>query len=168
MARNLGWCGAVMHLVSIKGIVIGSAPDLVATYVFMFMLGIFLAILHGGDVEAAMLAANSAEWMTVSIVVTSLFTVIAGYLAARIAGRGELINGTLRGVFNGNRTPDVHRPAVAMADGGHGLPLRSDAAAGPARRLLALAAGIDGSRRWPSRAALTLPGVPDCIAAQLI
>lgn len=89
-----------MYSVSIKGIVLGSALDLIATYVFMVVLGIFLAISHGGDVEAAMRDANSTEWMTVTIVVTSLFTIIAGYLAAWIAGRGELINGTLSAVFS--------------------------------------------------------------------
>jgi hypothetical protein len=89
-----------MHSISIKGIVLGSLFDLVATFAFVFALGIFLSLFHGGDAEAAMLAACSAEWMTVSLVVTSAFTVIAGYLAARIAGRGELINGTLSAVLS--------------------------------------------------------------------
>ena len=89
-----------MSSVSIKGIVLGSLFDLVATFAFTFALGIFLSVQHGGDAEATMLALCSAEWMTVTIVVTSVFTVVAGYLAAWIAGRGEVINGTLSAVLS--------------------------------------------------------------------
>jgi len=86
--------------VSIKGIVLGSLFDLVATVVFAFSLGFYLAISHGGDQEAAMRAANSGDWLAFSVVVASALTVVAGYLAAWIAGRGELINGTLSAVFS--------------------------------------------------------------------
>ena len=88
-----------MYSISIKGIVLGSLFDLITTFAFVFLLGIFLAISHGGDAEATMLAANSAEWMAITFVVTSVLTVVAGYLAAWIAGRGELVNGTLSAVF---------------------------------------------------------------------
>jgi hypothetical protein len=99
IARTRDVAGDLMYSVSIKGIVLGSLFDLVATFGFAILLGIYLAISHGGDPEAAMLAANSTEWTTVSVIVASAFTVIAGYLAAWIAGRGELINGTLCTVF---------------------------------------------------------------------
>lgn len=89
-----------MYSVSIKGIVLGSLFDLIATFAFAFLLGIYLAISHGGDPEAAMLAANSGGWLAFSVVVACALTVVAGYLAAWIAGRGELINGTLSAVFS--------------------------------------------------------------------
>ena len=100
IARNEGCCGGLMYSVSIKGIVLGSLFDLIATFAFAFLLGIYLAISHGGDQEAAMRAANSGDWLAFSVVVASALTVVAGYLAAWIAGRGELINGTLSAVFS--------------------------------------------------------------------
>jgi hypothetical protein len=89
-----------MYSVSIKGIVLGSLFDLIASFGFMILLGMFLAISHGGDAEAAMDAAAWAEWTAINLVVMSAITVVAGYLAAWIAGRGELINGTLSAVLS--------------------------------------------------------------------
>jgi hypothetical protein len=100
IARNEGVAGDRMYSVSIKGIVLGSLFDLIATFAFAFLLGIYLAISHGGDPEATMLAANSGGWLAFSVIVACVLTVVAGYLAAWIAGRGELTNGTLSAVFS--------------------------------------------------------------------
>jgi hypothetical protein len=81
-----------MSSISIKGIVLGTLFDLGSTIVFSFVLGVYLG-LQTGDPEAAMRMATSGGWLVLGIVVGCVVTVIAGYLAARIAGRGEIVNG---------------------------------------------------------------------------
>jgi hypothetical protein len=84
-----------MSSISIRGIVLGSLFDLAMTFGFSIILVIAVAVSNGGDPQGAIIAANSGHWLLLNTVVASAFTVVAGYLAARIAGRGELINGTL-------------------------------------------------------------------------
>jgi hypothetical protein len=92
--------GAVVYSVSIKGIVLGSLFDLVMTVVFGIVLVFVLTVSNGGDADVAMAAMYSTGWVAFQLVVASALTVIAGYLAAWIAGRGELINGALSAVFS--------------------------------------------------------------------
>ena len=88
-----------MDSVSIKGILLGSLFDLVMTVVIGIVLVFVLTASNGGDADLGMAAMYSAEWLAFQVVVGFALTVIAGYLAAWIAGRGEMINGTLCAVF---------------------------------------------------------------------
>jgi hypothetical protein len=99
MARNLGGCGGDVYPVSIKGIVLGSLFDLAMTFISGIVLMFVLTVSNAGDADVAMAAMCSPEWLTFQVVVASAVTVIAGYLAAWIAGRGTLINGTLCAVL---------------------------------------------------------------------
>ena len=84
-----------MDSVSIKGILLGSLFDLVMTVVFGIVLVFVLTASNGGnadlDVFGRVACLPGGRWLAL--------TVIAGYLAAWIAGRGEMINGTLCAVF---------------------------------------------------------------------
>jgi hypothetical protein len=88
-----------MYSVSVKGIVLGSLFDLVVSFVFGIVLIFVLTVSNGGNPDVAMAAMNSGGWFAFQMVVGFALTVIAGYLAAWIAGRGEMINGTLSAVF---------------------------------------------------------------------
>jgi hypothetical protein len=81
-----------MSALSIKGILVGTLFDWGVSIVFSIALGIFLGI-QTGSVEAAIMMATSGGWLLFGIIFGCVITVIAGYLAARIAGRGELLNG---------------------------------------------------------------------------
>lgn len=89
-----------MSSISIKGILIGSLFDLIATLALSFALLIAVAVSTGCDLEVAGHLATSGPWLVLGLAVGSALTVVAGYLAARIAGRGELINGTLCAVLS--------------------------------------------------------------------
>jgi hypothetical protein len=80
-----------MSSISIKGILLGSLFDLATTFGFSIILVFAVAVSNGGNPQEV----NSGGWLILNLVVASALTVVAGYLAARIAGRGELINGTL-------------------------------------------------------------------------
>jgi len=82
-----------MSALSIKGIVVGTLFDLGASFAFSIALGVYLAMSTGGDVEAAVRLGTTGGWLLFGIIVGCVVTVIAGYLAARIAGRGEVVNG---------------------------------------------------------------------------
>jgi hypothetical protein len=81
-----------MSSISIKGILVGTLFDLGATFVFSIVVGVYLGV-QTGNVEAAVQMASSGGWLLFGIIFGCVVTVIAGYLAARIAGRGELLNG---------------------------------------------------------------------------
>ena len=82
----------IMSSLSIKGILVGTFFDLGVTFAFAIVVGIYLGM-QTGNVEAAMAMANSGGWLLFGIIFGCVITVIAGYVAARIAGRGELLNG---------------------------------------------------------------------------
>ncbi len=89
-----------MSAISIKGVVIGAVFDIVVSGIFGFAAGMIYVLSAGitAPEDIARLA-TAPEVRVFSYVSGGLISIIAGYLAARIAGRGELINGTLSSVL---------------------------------------------------------------------
>lgn len=84
-----------MSSISIKGIIVGALFDAVASLVLGAGLVIAIVASTGvGNIEDASIA-YSGTVAVVSYAISGGTSVLAGYIAARIAGRGELINGTL-------------------------------------------------------------------------
>jgi hypothetical protein len=85
-----------MSSISIKGILIGAAVDFaVGTFLGILLL---IAIVASQEVEAIddlERIAESETFWAAGLVLAGIASIIAGYVAARVAGRGELINGTL-------------------------------------------------------------------------
>ena len=89
--------------ISFKGVIIGSVVDVVGTNIFGMFLGIGIAIHYGltklPPAEMAnqlkVLIEQSSTVAIFGMLVGGLFTVLGGYIAARIAKRNELLNGTL-------------------------------------------------------------------------
>ncbi|HWA50843.1 MAG TPA: hypothetical protein VG742_21425 [Dongiaceae bacterium] len=85
-----------MSSVSIKAVLIGAVVDIAAStilsFVLIFAFGIWLGITEPDQMQRL---AESPDLYLASYFVGGLVSVFAGYLAARIAGRGEVINGTI-------------------------------------------------------------------------
>lgn len=89
-----------MSAISIKGVVIGAIFDIVLSGICGVVFVMIYAMTAGitAPEDLAQLA-TAPELRVFSYVSGGLISIIAGYLAARIAGRGELINGTLSSVL---------------------------------------------------------------------
>jgi hypothetical protein len=85
-----------MPAVSIKSVILGAAVNLVASVVLG--LALFAAAtmsFNGGSEDVG----SGPVWMALYLAALGLPPVIAGYTGAAIAGKSELINGTLVGVL---------------------------------------------------------------------
>ena len=89
---------SVLSSISIGGIAVGMAVDFVATIAVAFIVGgaiivgIFTAMFEGPPVGFETLVESH---QTVIALGRLAGAIIAGYFAARVAGKGELINGAL-------------------------------------------------------------------------
>lgn len=85
-----------MSSISIKAVMIGAVVDTVASTILSFVIviafGVWLGITEPDQIQRL---TESSELYLVSYFVGGLVSIFAGYLAARIAGRGEVINGTI-------------------------------------------------------------------------
>lgn len=89
-----------MSAISIKGVVIGTVFDIVASGIFGVVFVMIYAATAGITAPEDLAGvATAPEFRVFSYVSGGLISIIAGYLAARIAGRGELVNGTLSSVL---------------------------------------------------------------------
>jgi hypothetical protein len=88
--------GSILRIISIKSVLIGALTYLAATWVLGFaMIAMAVnAVDHGMDDIG-----GGAVGAGLSLVAIGLPPLIAGYVAAAIARRHELINGTLVGVL---------------------------------------------------------------------
>ena len=85
-----------MSSISIKGIIIGALVDFAGSRVVGIVLVAVLAMSGGiDDSQNAASAFEAGKFRTAAVALSCLATVLAGYVAARVAKRGELINGTL-------------------------------------------------------------------------
>jgi hypothetical protein len=85
-----------MSSISIKGIIVGALFDAVASLVLGAGLVIAIVASSGvANIEDTSSIAYSGTFAVVGYAISGGTSVLAGYIAARIAGRGELINGTL-------------------------------------------------------------------------
>lgn len=92
-----------MNKISIKGVLIGGIAYFVATNIFALPLLMYVMVRYGvfrmppDQMGAATIAAlhSNAVIYGVGLLIGSSCTVLGGYLAARIAKRGECVNGAL-------------------------------------------------------------------------
>lgn len=89
-----------MSSISIKGIVIGNLVALGTTLALGIALAVVLAAPYEmEDFEKAAEIMASEMGLAVGVGLTAMVSMGAGYLAARVAGKGELINGLLSSVL---------------------------------------------------------------------
>lgn len=89
-----------MSSISIKGIIVGALFDVVASVILGAVALIAIVVSTGVDnIEDITNVANSGMFAVAGFAIGSGVSVLAGYIAARIAGRGELINGALSSIL---------------------------------------------------------------------
>ena len=85
-----------MSSISVKGIVVGALFDIIVTFVTSIALVLgFAASAESIQPETFDQMYDDQSFYVVGTFGGCLVSIVAGYLAARIAGRGELINGAL-------------------------------------------------------------------------
>lgn len=85
-----------MSSISIKGVLLGALFDIVVTVVLSFIVVFAYGVWVGmNQPDQVQLLTESPGIYLATFAVAALVSIIAGYLAARIAGKGEVINGTL-------------------------------------------------------------------------
>src|SRR5690349_4290712 len=101
MGAMLSWrvkalWGSVMSSISIKGILIGGLVDFAGSIVVGIVCVAIVAMSVGiDDLQNVTSAFESGKFRMLAAALGYLATVLGGYVAARVAKRGELINGTL-------------------------------------------------------------------------
>lgn len=88
---------------SIKGVVIGSVTDILATNIVTLPLVIYVMVtrnlssLPSEQMSNALMHAlrNDPALFSIQVLLGSLCSILGGYVAARIAKRSEVLNGTL-------------------------------------------------------------------------
>jgi tetrahydromethanopterin S-methyltransferase subunit F len=89
-----------MSSISIKGIIVGNLFALATGMAVGFAVLIALAAPYeAGDFERAATLMGSGLGLVAGLALTSLIGIVAGFLSARVAQRGERINGALSGLF---------------------------------------------------------------------
>lgn len=87
--------GDIMGPISIKGLVAGFLFNCAMSFVLGLALGFVMAAMFGAE-GAKQLIDPGASGMAVPVMMVEMVVSVAGgYVAARVAGRGELINATL-------------------------------------------------------------------------
>src|SRR5262245_690510 len=88
--------GNVMASISIKGIIVGHLVGMAAGLVIgLAMVIVFAAPYEAENFDRLAEALSSGSGLAVGLALSAMIGIGAGYVAARIAGKGELINGTL-------------------------------------------------------------------------
>ena len=88
---------STMHRMSLKGVAIGNITDIVATYVVMLPLMIYLAVSSG--LPAANILKESTALYVSYAILGGACSVLGGYVSARIAKHDELLNGALSSIL---------------------------------------------------------------------
>ena len=85
-----------MSSISVKGVLLGALFDGVVStvlgFVIVFTYAVWLGIADPDDMQRL---TESSGLYALAFAASGLVSTIAGYLAARIAGKGELLNGML-------------------------------------------------------------------------
>ena len=82
--------------ISIKGIIVGMLFGFVMSLVLGLVMGFALAAMFGAESATDFLSPTESGRMTAPLLfMDAIISVAAGYVAARVAGRGELINAML-------------------------------------------------------------------------
>jgi hypothetical protein len=86
-----------MNRISLKGVAIGNIADIVATYVVLLPLTVYIAI-SSGLPPAEILKAGTVFYVFYAIL-GGICSVLGGYVSARIAKHDELLNGALSSIL---------------------------------------------------------------------
>ena len=82
--------------ISIKGIIVGMLFGFVMSLVLGLVMGFALAAMSGAESATDFLGTTESGRMTALLLfIDAIISVAAGYVAARVAGRGELVNAVL-------------------------------------------------------------------------
>jgi hypothetical protein len=135
--------GSVMSSISIKGIVVGNLFSIATS----LMTGIALLAMLAAPYEAdgfirAAQTMSTGFGLIAGFALSGVIGLTAGFLAARVAGKGELLNGTLSSVLY------VAYRIVCWPDGA-GFPAVVDIAAAPLLGLLGGYLRLRQGRRAP-------------------
>ena len=93
-----------MRQISAKAVIVGSLFDIIGTQLLLVLLiiAICIPLLGTGQIDAAQIRAaldGSILYKVGGYLIGGLMSVAAGYVAAAIAKRGELVNGALSAVL---------------------------------------------------------------------
>jgi hypothetical protein len=99
--------GVSMKGISIKGVVIGSVTDIVATNLITIPIVVYVMTTRDfssvpqEQISTALFQVmqNDTIIFSVQLILASICSVLGGYIAARIAKRNELLNGTLASIL---------------------------------------------------------------------
>jgi hypothetical protein len=81
--------------ISIKGILVGVVSGFVLSLVGGMVMGFVLAVLYGPDNVEELMGISSGALTAPMFFMDAVISVAVGYIAARVAGRGELVNAVL-------------------------------------------------------------------------
>lgn len=92
-----------MKRVSLTGVIIGSIIDIVSTNIAVLPVMIYILISSGRPLDTpesfSQVLAESGIFRGASIILGASCSVLAGYLAARIAKHDEVLNGALSSIL---------------------------------------------------------------------
>jgi hypothetical protein len=86
-----------MNRISLKGVAIGNIADIVATYVVMLPLIIYIVVSSG--LPPAEILKESTVFYVSYAILGGICSVLGGYVSARIAKHDELLNGALSSIL---------------------------------------------------------------------
>jgi hypothetical protein len=81
--------------ISIKGILVGLVCGFALSLVGGMAMGFVLAALYGPESVEELMGISPVTLTAPTLFLDSIVSIAAGYIAARVAGRGELINAVL-------------------------------------------------------------------------
>jgi hypothetical protein len=92
--------GVLMNSINSKAVLVGWGIDIAATTVFMTGLTIFIEVSYAISGEQAQDIYNSKDFLVYSLIFGLLFTLVGGYVAARLAGRKEVLHSMTVGILS--------------------------------------------------------------------
>lgn len=104
-----------MWSISIKGIIVGHLFSMAAAFFVGIALIVAFAPHEIENFEQLAEVLNSGNALAVNLILSALIGIGAGYVAARVAGKGELINGALSSL--GYVGAGIYSIATAPAEG---------------------------------------------------
>lgn len=84
-----------MMAISIKGILVGLVCGFVLSLLGGVAMGFVMALLYGPEGVDELMGLSSGTLTAPTFFMDAVISIIVGYIAARVAGRGELVNAVL-------------------------------------------------------------------------
>ncbi|MCI0606409.1 hypothetical protein L0156_25780 [bacterium] len=91
-----------MNSINWKAVLVGWGIDIAASTIFITGLTVLIGVAYGvsGNQHKVQDVFNSKDFLIYSLIFGLLFTVVGGYVAARIAGRREILHSVIVGVLS--------------------------------------------------------------------